>query len=111
MWKNHKRGVVKCAGKEGRGKGGSLVCAQRQAGDLQHGYAGLTLVSFWCWGSNQGLTHTKTELSVVLFKESGFPLGTSLCFIHFRQSSLYYFYDAVREWHLTELTGTGRIWH
>lgn len=35
MWKNHKQGVVKCAGKEGRGKGGSLECAQRQAGDLQ----------------------------------------------------------------------------
>lgn len=35
MCKNHKRGVVKCAGKEGRGKGGSLVCAKRQTGDLQ----------------------------------------------------------------------------
>lgn len=49
MCKNHKRGVVKCAGKEGRGKGGSLV----------------------------------TKLPIVIFKESGFPLGTSLCFMHF----------------------------
>lgn len=35
MCKNHKRGVVKCAGKEGRGKGGSLACAKRQTGDPQ----------------------------------------------------------------------------
>lgn len=63
MCKNHKRGVVKCAGKEGRGKGGSLV----------------------------------TKLPIVIFKESGFPLGTSLCFMHFHPSSLYYLCGAVRE--------------